>query len=103
MTNLEALKASVNYPVDTIKVQKILIDNGLNDSETYVGFTEAFDLSTAALYILLATSADIQEGDMKISATEKANYMQLAATIHAKYAEPVVVSKPKIYNRSNLW
>lgn len=104
MTNLEALSASVNYPVDKIKVQKILIDNGLNDSDTYVGTTKAFELATAALYVLLITSANISEGDFQISATDKGNYLTLANGIYSKYGiNNPLVSKPKIHNRSNLW
>lgn len=104
LTNLQALSASVNYPVEEIKLQKILVDNGLIDTDAYEGVTRSFELATAALYTLLVTSADISEGDYKISATEKANYMKLASSIYAKYgvADPTK-SSPKISNRSFYW
>ena len=71
MTNLEALSASCNYPIDTLKLQKILIDRGLNDSVDYVGLSEALELAKADLYVLLVTSANISEGDFTVSANEK--------------------------------
>lgn len=104
MTNQEALSASVNYPVDKIKVQKILIDNGLNDSDTYSGVSKEFELATAAMYVLLVTSANIAEGDFQISATDKSNYLILASGIYRKYGVPnPLENKATIKNRSNYW
>jgi hypothetical protein len=104
MTNLEALSAACNYPIETVKLQKILIDNGLNDSDDYVGTSQAFELATAALYVLLVTSATISEGDFSVSASEKTNLINLAGGIYVKYgiANPL---KPQatIQNRSNYW
>lgn len=104
MTNLEALEASVNYPIAKIKLQKILVDNGINDSDTYKGITKSFELATAAVYVLLVTSANISEGDYQISATDKSNYIKLAEAIYTKYglANPL---KPKstVRNASHLW
>jgi len=104
MTNQEALAASVNYPVDKIKIQKILIDNGLNDSDIYAGLSKPFELATAAMYILLVTSANIAEGDFKISPVDSANYLNLANGIYSKYgvANPLE-KKSTIKNRSYYW
>lgn len=104
MTNLEALSASCNYPVDTIKLQKILIDNGLNDSDTYTGITKAFELATAALYVLIVSSANISEGDFSVSATEKAALIDLACGIFVKYGiENPLKPQATIRNLSNYW
>lgn len=104
MTNLEALSASVNYPVDKIKVQKILIDNGLTESDSYTGLNKAFELATAAMYVLLVTSANIAEGDFKIAAAEITNYIKLANGIYSKYGiTSPLENKATIKNRSNYW
>lgn len=104
MTNLEALTSAVNYPVDKIKIQKLLIDNGLNDSDTYSGPGKAFDMATAGLYVLLVTSANISEGDFQVSATDKGNYMLLASGIYRKYGvQDPLKERPAIRNRSNCW
>ena len=49
MTNVEALKATVNYPIDDTKVIKILTDRGFIDTAPYGG-TSAFELATADVY-----------------------------------------------------
>jgi hypothetical protein len=104
MTNQEALSASVNYPVDKVKIQKILIDNGLNDSDNYAGTSKQFELATAAVYVLLVTSANISEGDFSISATDKSNYIKLAEGVYSKYGVDSPLSKKStIKNRSNYW
>ena len=104
MTNLEALSAACNYPIEEIKLQKILIDNGLYDAEAYQGKSKAFDMCTADLYILIVTSANLSEGDFTISATDKSNLIKLADGIYAKYNLPSpFVKVPQIRNRSNCW
>jgi hypothetical protein len=104
MTNLEALSASCNYPVDEFKLKKILIDNGLNESDEYKGITKAFELATAALYVLLVTTAIISEGGYSISITDKSNMIDLANGIYSKYGiSSPLKQKNTIKNASNLW
>lgn len=104
MTNLEALSASCNYPVDELKLQKILIDRGVSEAGTYTGTYREFELATADLYILLVTSANVTEGDLQISSTDKSNFIKLASGIYTKYGEEnPVLAQPKIVNRSNYW
>lgn len=104
MTNLEALLAAVNYPVDTIKLQKILVDRGLQENSTYAGKSKEFDIATADLYVLIVTSANISEGDFQISATDKSNYMKLASGIYSKWGiDNPLERKSIIKNRSNYW
>lgn len=103
MTNLEALSASCNYPIDTLKLQKILIDNGLNDSDSYTGSTKEFELATAALYTLIVTSANLSEGDYQVSATDKSNLLKMASGIYDKYGLKNPNASDTIRNRSNYW
>lgn len=103
MTNLEALSAACNYPIDTLKLQKILIDNGLNDSDSYTGLTQPFEIATAALYTLIVTSANLSEGDYQVSATDKSNLLKMASGIYDKYGLQNPLAANTIRNRSNYW
>lgn len=102
MTNLEALIAATNYPVNPSKLQKILIDREITDTDNYQGLTRNFELATADLYVLLVTSVAVSEGDFSVSDTEKASLKTLAESTYAKYglSSPL---KSKIRNRSNCW
>lgn len=102
MNNLEALSATVNYPVDEIKLQKILIDNSIDPQGTYSGTSKSFELATANVYVLLISSANISEGGFQISMTDKSNMLKLASGIFDKYGVDNPL-KPKIKNRSNYW
>lgn len=102
MNNLEALSASVNYPVDEIKLQKALIDRSINPDGAYSGVTKAFELATADIYVLLVSSANISEGGFQISMTDKSNMMKIASGIFDKYGVENPL-KPKIKNRSYNW
>lgn len=103
MTNLEALSAACNYPIDTLKLQKILIDNGLSESVSYNGLTKEFELATASLYTLIVTSANLSEGDFQISATDKSNLLKMASGIYEKFGVPNPLSLNTIRNRSYYW
>lgn len=102
MNNLEALSASVNYPVDEIKLQKALIDRAIEPESNYTGLTKSFELATADIYVLLITSANISEGGFQISMTDKSNMIKLASGIFDKYGVENPL-KPKIKNRSYNW
>ena len=105
MTNLEALGAAVNYPVDKIKLQKLLIDNGLIETDEYIyPVTKPFELATAGLYVLLVTSPNISEGGFSLSMAEKTELSKLAAGIYYKYDIQNPLNKtPKIKDRSDRW
>jgi hypothetical protein len=104
LTNLQALSGATNYPVSDIHLNKILIDREINGWENYTGMTRAFELATADLYVLIATSASISEGGFEVSVSEKASILALAKAIYAKYGiNQTTPSMPNIRNRSNLW
>lgn len=104
MTNLEALKAKVNYPLESTKFEVALLDQGLNAADLYTGTSRDFDLALAAIYVVLVTSANISEGDYQLAATDKSNYLKLAAGIFTKYGvDNPLESTPTISNMSNYW
>lgn len=102
MTNQEALTGSVNYPLSSQIIEKALIDNSIAPSGEYTGLSEKFELATAALYITLCTSANIVEGGVSISMTDKGNMFKLVDAIYEKYglSNPL---KPSVRDRSNVW
>lgn len=107
MIVFEALKAVVNYPLSESAVRVALIRRGLNESD---GFSQAnalskeFELASADLYLHLATSANIQEGDYNLSVTDKSNFLKMASAIYKKWDEPdLTESKPAIRNLSDRW
>ena len=98
MTNLEAIKAQVNFPLKDDSFKKVLLDRGLTDSEEYnVNNFKAFELATAdALYILI-TSPNISEGGYSISLTEKKELKEIASGVYEKHGvsnpfKPVISS-----------
>lgn len=107
MTNIQALSNSVNYPVPEGQLSKILIDRNINEHDEYDGASASFDLAKADLFVLLATSPNISEGDMSINANDRDLFRNLAGAIYARHGEenPIndLVTKPKLKNRSNLW
>lgn len=103
MTNLEALTATVNYPIESFKVEKLLIDQKLDATTVYSGTSKAFDLATASMYQLIATSANISEGDMQISVTEKTTFLKLASAIYEKHGVIDPLANNTIRNRSHYW
>lgn len=102
ITNLQALAGTVNYPIDDVKLQKILIDRNIDESSNYTGLNKSFELATADVYVLLITSANISEGGYQISMTDKSNMIKLASGIYSKYgvSNPL---KPKVTIASNRW
>jgi hypothetical protein len=87
---------------ENLKLQKILVDNGLNDSDTYTGMSKAFELACASLYTLIVTSANISEGSFSVSASDKKILIDLANGIYNKY-QVISPLAPKIRNASNRW
>lgn len=88
MTNLEALQASVLYPVKVMLLTKVLLDRGLLGSDDYVFVKQRLvDLAVADIYCKLIGSPNISEGGISISIADKASLMKAASSIYVKYGE----------------
>lgn len=62
MTNLEALRSTIEYQNDDL-FGKVLIDNGLNAEAEYTsGSKKNIDLALADVYLYLATHPEEREG-----------------------------------------
>jgi hypothetical protein len=91
MTTIEALKATVNYPLDDEnKALLILTKRGLNPAVDVVKSvldSAEFELATADVYLLLVSTPTIAEGQFQISLTDKTNMLNMAKAIYAKHGE----------------
>ena len=96
MTNLEAIKAKLNYPLSDNSFIVALQDRDITSAGIYVG-GETFDLAYADAINTLVTAPDQSEGGFSISLTEKKYLLSLADGIYTKYSKtnPMTTSSLK--------
>lgn len=102
MTNLEAIKAAVNYPIEDNQAELALTDHSLTTTDTYTVLTQAFDLAKADILFMLASSGSISEGGYSISMTDKTAMLNVARGIYVKYGM-VAPGTARIRNGSDKW
>jgi len=85
MTNLEAIKAKLNYPLTDNAFILALQDRGLASAGVYSG-GESFDLAYADAITTLATVPNVSEGGYQISLSDKTALLALADGIYTKYS-----------------
>lgn len=93
MTNLEAIKAKLNFPLPDNAFILALNDRGLTDSATYVK-SAAFDLAYADSIMSLLTSPNTTEGGYSISMADKNALIALANGIYAANGVATPMAKP---------
>lgn len=100
MTNLEALKGKLGYPLSSNSFILALTDRGLSDSSVYAKCT-AFDLAFADSIMILLTVPNVSEGGYSISLSDKATLLELANGIYAKcgVASPMIKPTAKFVQR----
>ena len=104
MTNLEALRADMLYPIADVKLGKALIDRGVSPTGEYSLLAKSgVELSRADLYTKLLTAPNISEGGVSISVSDKAVIMKVAASIYLKYGEPDPFGIMPIVSGSSPW
>ena len=88
MTNLEAIQATVaGYPLPDNVFLKALADRGVTAAGTYSGKSQATELATADVYMVLVTSANVAEGGFQVSISDKAALRAQAEAIYNKYGD----------------
>ena len=85
MTNLEAIRAKLNYPLSDNAFTVALEDRGVNSDGVYVS-SEAFDLAYADMIISLVTAPNVTEGGFSINLADKQSFLILADKIYTKYS-----------------
>jgi hypothetical protein len=101
MTNFEALRAMLTYPVDDAMLTLALTNRGiaptgLTENDTYtIGNKESVDLAYADILMLLVSSPNISEGGYSVSLADKASLKEVANGIYDRYNKRKT-SNPKI-------
>ena len=86
MTNLEAIKSQVPYPLKENSFKKVLLDRGLVDTEEYSPDNiKPFELATADALHIVITAPNISEGGYSISVSEKKELRQIASGLYDKH------------------
>jgi len=99
MTNLEALRARVGYPLSDDAITIALERRGKQTTDTFDATADAraFDLAYADCLITILTSpASLSEGGYSISTGDKKVIQDTANFIYNRYSEPspIMQSKP---------
>jgi hypothetical protein len=94
MTNLEAIKAKLNYPLSENAFILALQDRGLTSVGIYVK-GQSFDLAYADAITTLVTVPNVTEGGYQVSLTDKTSLLKLADGIYTKYSESNPISSLK--------
>ena len=97
MTNLEALKARISYPLSTNAFTLALQRRLLDPTGTYDATADqkAFDLAYAdALASLLSSPASVSEGGFSVSKADKQTIIGLITPIYSRYGVAVPVLTP---------
>lgn len=102
MTNLEALRSVITYPVSDNTLLKALLDNSCSSTATYVGKTESFELAFADVLDVLATSINVSEGGYSVSVNDRATFQKMANAIRWKYGIESGSGQPVI-RAKNVW
>lgn len=88
MTNLEAIKAKLNYPFSGVSPDNAYIlalqDRGLTSSDVYSD-KKSLELAYADLCYTLVSSPNITEGGYSVSLSEKKLLTQVADSIFSKH------------------
>lgn len=86
MTNLEAIKAKVTYPLKDNSFSLALINRGLNSVEAYSAANiKALELAQADLLLVVACSPNISEGGYSVSLSERKTLRLLASGLYKKW------------------
>lgn len=88
MTNLEAIKGKVGYPLSDNAFILALTDRTLVSTDTYsVGNKQQLELAQADLIYTLVSSPSITEGGYSVSLLDKKSLITLANGIYTKYGQ----------------
>jgi len=94
MTNLEAIKAKLNYPLSENAYILALEDRDLTSNGIYVS-GQSFDLAYADAITTLVTVPNTTEGGFAVNLTDKTALLNLAAGIYTKYGVTNPISSLK--------
>lgn len=88
MTILEAIKESIDYPISEKRAEMALLKRGLtktDEATEAVLNSKNFELATADLMFWMVTTANVSEGGVSISVTDKDSLKSIASGIYSKW------------------
>ncbi len=85
MTNLEAIKAKVNFPLPENAFKVALLDRGASDSATYSVGDQSFELAYADCLCIVINSSNMQEGGFSVSVGDRKYLVKQVSAIYEKY------------------
>ena len=86
MTNLQAIRSAVNFPLDDLSFEKVLLDRGFDPAGTYAPSAQ-FKLAVADAIVVVVTSPNISEGGYSISQNDRESLINLANSYYASGGE----------------
>ena len=84
MTNLEAIKGRLNFPLSDNALILALEDRDLDSLGTYVK-GQSFDLAYADAIMIILTTPNISEGGYSVSFSDRDTLLKIANGIYSKY------------------
>ena len=88
MTNLEAIKAKLNYPLSDNSFILALVNRGLDSASVYsVSNLRLLELSQADLIVSLVSAPNVTEGGYQVSISDRKSLESVANGIYSKYDE----------------
>lgn len=88
MTNFEALRAKVVYPLEDSTIELALIDRGLDATGDYlVANKRVLELAQADCLIVIINSPTISEEGFQLSHTNKGELIKVAQGLYKKWGE----------------
>lgn len=104
MTNLEALKAIVGFPLDENSYKLGLTNRSLIDIDTYtVSSLKKLELAKADCLSMILSTPTIVEGGMQLSHSNKGEVRKEAERLYLKWGEKISVSSAIITDATNQW
>ena len=94
MTNLEAIKGRLDYPLSDNTFKVALADRGLSDSDTY-SKGQAFDLAYADCIVSIITKGKISEGGFSLSPSDVKTLSDIVNGIYGQYGVASPIQKPR--------
>lgn len=97
MTNLEAIRGRLGYPLTDNSFTLALTNHDLTASGIYLAKSESFELAYAeAIVILLTSPQSIDEGGFKLTKTESKTLLAILNGIYTTYGvvNPLVSLNP---------
>jgi hypothetical protein len=104
MTNLEALKAIVQYPLDNNSFKLALISRSLTEIDTYSASNlKKLELAKADCLSTILSTPTTTEGGFSLAHTNKGEVRKEMERLYSKWGESYNVSNPVIRDATNQW